>query len=147
MSKITDWSVKWEMPFNIHKSQILHVGSRNVKNGYEMRIVIIKNIHSVKGLGATVTSNLKFPSSATSPKQTKFSFKNKDVVLLLFGTFVRPRLEYAVQFWSSHYAKDIVKLGVQRRWVGGGGVGSVMDYHSPRPEDHPSTRTLEEPVQ
>ena len=45
-----------------------------------------------------------------------FSFKNKDIVLPLYNSFVRPHLEYAVQFWSPHHVKDIAKLeGVQRR--------------------------------
>ncbi len=30
--KISDWSVKWEVPFNINKCKILQVGSRNIKN-------------------------------------------------------------------------------------------------------------------
>ncbi len=51
---------------------ILQIGSRNIKNDYEMLGVKIKSVHSVKDLGVTVTSNLKFSSSATSPlsKQT-----------------------------------------------------------------------------
>ncbi len=57
------------MPFNIGKCQILQVGSRNIKNGYEMRDVKIKSVDSVKDLGVTVTSNLKFSSSATSPSK------------------------------------------------------------------------------
>ncbi len=48
------------MPFNINKCQILQVGSRNIKNDYEMRGVKIKRVHSVQDLGVTVTSNLKF---------------------------------------------------------------------------------------
>ncbi len=33
----------------------------------------------------------------------------------MYNSFVRPRLEYAVQYWSLHHAKDIAKLGVQLR--------------------------------
>ncbi len=58
--------------FNIIKWQILQVGSRNIKDGSEMRGVKNKSVHSVKDLGVSVTSNLKFSSIAMSPlsKQT-----------------------------------------------------------------------------
>ncbi len=60
MRKISDWSVKWEMLFNMNKCQALQVGSRNIKKDYEMCGVQIKSVHSVKDLGVTVASNLKF---------------------------------------------------------------------------------------
>ncbi len=67
LRKISDWSGKWEMPFYINKCEILQVGFRNIKNDYEMRGVKIKSVHAVKDLGVSVTSNLKFSSSAMSP--------------------------------------------------------------------------------
>lgn len=39
-----------------------------------------------------------------------FTFKNRDVILPLHSSIVRPHLECVVQFWSSHYVKDIAKL-------------------------------------
>ncbi len=44
-----------------------------------------------------------------------FSFKNKDIILPLYISLVRSHLEYAVEFWSPHYTKNIGKLAVQRR--------------------------------
>ncbi len=60
LCNISDWSVRWEMPFNINKCQILQVGYRNIKNDHEICGIKIKSIHSVKDLGVTVRSNLKF---------------------------------------------------------------------------------------
>ncbi len=48
------------MPFIINKCQILQIGSKNRKMDYEMCGVQIKSVQSVKDLGVTVSSNLKF---------------------------------------------------------------------------------------
>ncbi len=44
LRKISDWSVKCEMPFNINKSQILQAGSRNMKEDYVICGVKIKSV-------------------------------------------------------------------------------------------------------
>ncbi len=97
---ISDWSVKWEMPFNVNKCQILQVGSRNIKDDYEMRGDKIKRVHSVKDLGVTVASNLKFSQQCNEIVKIasrmmglikrKISFKSKDVVLPLYNVLVKP---------------------------------------------------------
>ncbi len=81
-----------------------------------IRSVKIKSVHSVKDLGVTVTSTLKFSQQCDeSVKKANrmmgllkrnVSFENKDVVLPLYNSFVRPHLEDAVQFWSPHHTKD-----------------------------------------
>ncbi len=48
------------MPCNINKCQILQGGAKNVKNDYEMPDANMKSVYSVKDLGGTVASNLKF---------------------------------------------------------------------------------------
>ena len=126
LNKITDWSEKWEMPFNIDKCQILHVGTRNPKFDYELCGEKLKNSSKVKDLGVTVESNLKFAKQCKDAAakanrmlgfiKRNFSFKSKEIVLPLYKSLVRPHLEYAVQFWSPHHEKDIAKLeSVQRR--------------------------------
>ncbi len=102
------------------------MGTRNKKYEYEMGRVKLESIHCVKDLAVMITSNLKFSQhcQAAACKANRmldfinrnFSFKNKAITLPMYISFVRPRLEYAVQFWSPHPAKDIAKLeAIQHR--------------------------------
>ncbi len=86
----------------------------------------IESVQCFKDLGVTIASCLKFSqqSKEAAGKANRmlgfinrnFSFKNKDVILPLYISLVRPHLEYAAQFWSPPHAKDIAKLeAVQRR--------------------------------
>ena len=126
LRKISEWSERWEMPFNINKCHILQVGTRNHKFEYEMSGIKLQSVESVKDLGVTISSSLKFAQQCKDAVgkanrmlgfiNRNFSFKNKDIIVPLYISLVRPHLEYAVQFWSPHHAKDIAKLEtVQRR--------------------------------
>ncbi len=86
----------------------------------------LESVQCVKDLRVCITSSLKFSQQCKDAASKanrmlgfinrNFSFKNKDVILPLYISLVRPQLEYAVQFWSPHHAKDIAKLeAVQRR--------------------------------
>ncbi len=91
LPKISAWSDRWEMPFNINKWHILQVGTRNNEYEYEMGGLKLGSVHCVKDLGVTVTSNLKFSQDCKEAacKANKmlgfinrnFSFKNKDIIL------------------------------------------------------------------
>ncbi len=60
LNKISAWSTRWEMPFNIKKCHILQVGTRNLKFDYEMNSKKLESVHCVKDLDVTIASNLKF---------------------------------------------------------------------------------------
>ena len=78
------------MPFNITKSKILHVGTRNQKFDYDLCGTQIESVLSVKDLGVTVESNLKFSKQCKEAAakanrmlgfiKRNFSFKSKDIV-------------------------------------------------------------------
>ena len=45
-----------------------------------------------------------------------FSVRDKEVILQLYKSLVRPHLEYSIQAWRPHFQKDIDLIeGVQRR--------------------------------
>ncbi len=73
-----------------------------------MRGVKLKSVQCVKDLGVKIASNLKFSQQCVDAAnkanrmlgfiKRNFSFKNKDVILALYTSLVRPHLEYVVQF-------------------------------------------------
>ncbi len=85
-----------------------------------MNCTKIEGLQCVEDLGVTIASSLKFSQQCKKAAgkanrmlgfmNRNFSFKNKDVILLLYISLVRSHLEYAVQWWSPHHAKDITKL-------------------------------------
>ncbi len=77
-------------------------------------------VQCVKDLGVLVASSLKFSQQCKNAADKanrmlgfinrNISFETKDVILPLYTSLVRPHLEYAVQFWAPHRAKDTAKL-------------------------------------
>ncbi len=133
LHKISEWPDKWEMPFNVNKSHILQLGTRNHKYEYERTGVKLESVQCVKDLGVTITSNLKFSQHCKDIAckdnrmlgliNINFSFKTKNIILPMYVclatphiilpmyvSLARPHMEYVVQFWSSHHAKNITKL-------------------------------------
>ncbi len=101
------------------------MGTRNQKCDYDMIGVKLESIHSVED-SVTIASNLKFSQQCKDAAGKAYrmlgfinrniTFMNKEIILPLYNSLVRPHLEYAVQFWSLHLVKDIAKLeAVQRR--------------------------------
>ncbi len=86
----------------------------------------LESVHCVKDLGVSVAYSLKISQQCKDNAgkanrmlgfiNRNISFETKDVILPLYISLVRPHLEYVVQFWAPHHAKDIAKLkAVQRR--------------------------------
>ncbi len=98
LNKISALSARWEMPFNVKKCHILHVGTRNIKYNYEMSGEKLESVHCVKDLGVTITSNLKFSQQCKEAAgkanrmldfiKKNFSFKNKEIILPIYAYIV-----------------------------------------------------------
>ncbi len=108
------------MPFNIKKCHILQVGTRNLKYDYEMSSEKLESIHCVKDLGVTIMSNLKFfqKCNETAGKANRvlgflkrnFSVKNKDIILPLYNSLVRPHLRVCGAILVASFSKGHSKI-------------------------------------
>ena len=121
MQKIIDniaaWANKWGMEFNAKKCKILHVGKKNPKRKYFMNGLELEQAKEEKDLGVWVEESMK-PSKqcaaaaksanfALGQLQRAFHYRKKDMLIPLYKTFVRPRLESSVAAWSPWYETDI----------------------------------------
>ncbi len=112
------------MPVN--KCHILQIGIRNQKSEHEMNGIKLESMQCLKDIAITIASSLKFSQQCKDGAGkanrmldfiNKNFFENKDTILPLYTSLVRPNLEYAAQFWSPHHAKDIAKLEVVQQWL------------------------------
>ena len=126
LQRLGEWSVKWQMPFNVTKCKVMHIGYRNPNSEYSLLGNSIESTASEKDLGVVITNDLKFSKQCIEAEKKaqrilgyikrQFSFRNREIVLSLYNSLVRPHLEYAVQFWCPSYRKDIERLErVQKR--------------------------------
>ena len=122
----TEWSQKWQLPFNVNKCKVLHVGKRNPRNNYSMNEVQLAVTTSEKDLGVIVDEELNFhqhiSSSVSKANQIlgiikrTFTQITAEMLPILFATLVRPHLEYGNVLWHLRFKLDADKVErVQRR--------------------------------
>ena len=120
------WSKDWLMLFNVDKCKIMHFGYNNLKTDYKMSDNSLDKVDMERDLGVIIQSNLKCneqcANAVKSANRTlgmikrSFSYLDEDIVLQLYKTLVRPKLEYSVQAWRPYLRKDIDLIEkVQRR--------------------------------
>lgn len=123
---ICNWSNEWLMLFNVEKCKVMHMGYNNTKMEYEMNGTIMNEVTEEKDLGIIIQNDLKCNKQCTKAVITanrilgmikrSFSYLDRDIVLQLYKSLVRPHLEYCVQAWRPHLHKDIDLIEkVQRR--------------------------------
>jgi len=112
LNLIGEWSERWQMPFNTGQCHVLHVGMHNAEARYDLCGTRITPTQCELDLGVLVTSYFKFGAQciAAEKKAQKilgfikriFIHRNRQTVMTLYKTLIRPILEYAVQFWSPY---------------------------------------------
>ena len=128
---LCSWSKKWQLQFNTSKCKVMHLGSNNNKNNYQMfdkedNTYTLSNTTLEKDLGVNIDEGLKFHDhvNITVKKANsivgiiKRNFRNLDdtIIIQLYKTLIRPILEYGNSVWYPRFIKDDEKIErVQRR--------------------------------
>jgi len=126
LNLLYEWSVCWQLKFNILKCKHIHFGPANNYGSYYMNGIAIKIVVRQKDLGILFDNQLKFHSHTTniSNKANRLlglirrSFDHLDSSMLtkLFVTLVRPTLEYCNSIWGPSFLLDQRRIEeVQRR--------------------------------
>ena len=126
LDKLYNWSDKWEMQFNINKCNIMRVGKGEGTVEYSLNNIALDRIYCARDLGVQVSSDLRPRKQciiARNKANRTLGFirrsvtnRSPEVILKLYLSLVRPHLDYAAQFWSPYYRKDVESLeAVQRR--------------------------------
>lgn len=114
------------MRLNIQKCKVMHIGKTNKNAVYEMQDSVTSSRQRIstseceRDLGISITNDLK-PSVQVSKASAKANrllglFKNclttRDLTTwsLVYKTYIRPHLEFAISAWSPYRAKDIKAL-------------------------------------
>jgi hypothetical protein len=123
---LCSWSEDWLMLFNIDKCKVLHIGHNNRHIQYTMNGNTLDEVSEERDLGIIMQNDLKWDKQCSKAVQSSnkilgmirrsFSYLDKEIVLQLYKSLVRPHLEYCVQAWRPYFKKDIELIEkVQRR--------------------------------
>ena len=98
----------------------MHIEHANRNADYLLLNHDIVTIYLEKDLGVLISSDLKFSKQCIQVEnkaqrllgyiRRQFRYRNKEIVLSLYNSLVRPHLEYAVQFWSPSLREDVQRL-------------------------------------
>ena len=126
---VMEWAKNNKMELNKTKFQLLQHGNKpEFKTPYNIdETTKIEKSKHVKDLGVTVSEDMSFDQHITNiTKEAKryagwifriFDSRSPEIVLLLYNTYVRPRLEYSSPLWSPFQKKHLVQIESIQRTV------------------------------
>ena len=126
LETLLQWSDLWQMPLNISKCKVMHIGKTNPCNTYEIKNEKLQVVDEETDLGIIIKNNLKIDSQCAKASKKgnqilgliarTITCKDQAPMKILYKSLVRPKLDYCIQAWRPHLQKDIDLLEkVQRR--------------------------------
>ena len=120
------WSSIWQLPFNVSKCMVLHLGRLNPNSTYYINSTALQNTSEVKDLGVIIDNHLKFHGHVSSIVskanqllaliRKSFIYSDLHTFSYLYKAIVRPTLEYGNTIWGPFYLLDQYKIEkIQRK--------------------------------
>ena len=128
LNVLSDWATINQMPFNVNKCKVMHVGRKNEKVDYSLMSTKIPKTEEEKDLGVHFSENFKpnlncDKASKAANKivgliKRNISNRGAEGMLILYKSLVRPLLDYCIQVWKPYFEKDLkIMERVQKRFT------------------------------
>ena len=117
LNKLAEWTATWLITFNAAKCSVMRMGVSKERHIYQYVLngTKLKTSECEKDLGVLVTPNMSPEKHIASIVRSTYgllanirvAFKPLDSEIFrpIYVTYVRPKLEYAAQFWNPHLKK------------------------------------------
>ena len=126
LANVEDWSEKWQLPFNVEKCKVMHIGSTNPKHEYYMNGHRLETSTCEKDLGVQIDHKFNFHvhTAAAIKKASQvlglikrtYITRDADTITTLYKSLVRPHLEYGNLIWGPNFKEDMKSVEkIQRR--------------------------------
>ena len=113
---IEEWADKWQMKFNADKCKVMHLGRANARMKYSMDGVALEVVNQEKDLGVVISEDLKVAKQCLKAAKKgnqilglisrTFVCRERELIVKLYKTLVRPHLDYCIQSWRPYLQKD-----------------------------------------
>ena len=104
---------KWQMLFNVLKCKVMHLGYKNHGYSYYIDGKQLDTVEEEKDLRIIITKDLKVSQQCKQAYakasrmlgliNRSIKHKDRDILLSLYKSLVRPHLECCIPAWSPHY--------------------------------------------
>ena len=116
LDSILTWTETWQLPLNLDKCSVMHLGPNNPLGKYTLGHVQVREATSERDLGIMMDNELKFHVHAAKvTKKCKmllaiikrsFTCLDKRMVSKLYKALIRPVLEYGNSVWGPCFKGD-----------------------------------------